>query len=68
VQSVRMHLDGNGLLWAMAKCRVCGEVHKYLVSEALAGPIKCKSCARPMEIQGAVIESALPGDQLGNGA
>jgi len=63
-----MHLDGNGLLWAMAKCRVCGEVHKYLVSEALAGTIKCKSCARPMEIQGAVIESALPGDQLGNGA
>ena len=63
-----MHLDGNGVLWAMAKCRVCGEVHKYLVSEALAGPIKCKSCARPMEIQGAVIESALPGDQLGNGA
>ena len=61
MQSVRMHLDGNGLLWAMAKCRVCGEVHKYLVSEAVAGPTKCKSCARPMEIQGAVVESALPG-------
>ena len=67
MQSVRMHLDGNGVLWAMAKCRVCGEVHKYLVSEALAGA-KCKSCGRPMEIQGAVIEAALPGDQLGTGA
>jgi hypothetical protein len=63
MQSVRMHLDSNGVLWAMAKCRVCGEVHKYLVTEALAGLVKCKSCAHPMELPGAVIEAPLPGDQ-----
>lgn len=65
MQSVRMHLDGTSRMWAMAKCRVCGEVHKYLVGEALAGPVKCKSCARPMEIQGAVVEKAQPGDSVG---
>jgi RNase P subunit RPR2 len=62
VQSVRLHIDGNGVTWAMAKCRVCGEVHKYPISEALAGGVKCKSCGRPMEIQGAVVEAAQPGD------
>ena len=47
MQSVRMHLDGNGVVWAMAKCRVRGEVHEYLVSEVLAGA-KCKICRHPM--------------------
>jgi len=47
--TVRMHGDGNGVIWAMAKCRICGEVHQYLVTEAIAGPVQCKSCGRPME-------------------
>jgi hypothetical protein len=51
-----MHVDKNGVIWAMAKCRICGEVHKYLSSEAIAGPVNCRSCGRPMEMQGAVIE------------
>lgn len=63
MQSVRLHVDSSGVTWAIAKCRVCGEVHKYLVSEALAGHVKCKSCGRPMEIEGAVVEAALPSDR-----
>jgi len=54
--TVRMHGDGNGVIWAMAKCRICGEVHQYLVTEAIAGSVQCKSCGRPMETQGAVVE------------
>ena len=54
--TVRMHVDGSGVIWAMAKCRICGEVHKYLVTEAIAGRVQCKSCWRPMETQGAVVE------------
>jgi hypothetical protein len=63
MKSVRLHVDGNGVTWVMAKCRGCGEVHKYVVSEVLAGPVACKGCAHPMEIEGAVVEAALPSDR-----
>jgi len=58
MRTVVMHVDGAGTIWALAKCRVCGEVHKYLVVEAIAGDAHCRSCKRPMEIQGAVIAAA----------
>ena len=61
--TVRMHVDGQGVIWALAKCRVCGEVHKYRVSDAIAGPVTCKSCGHSMEIQGAVVEMQWPGDK-----
>jgi hypothetical protein len=57
MQSVRMYTDGDGVVWAMAKCRVCGEVHKYLLTDAIAGAVKCKSCHRPMELDHALIET-----------
>lgn len=55
MQSIRLHLDGNGMLWALAKCRTCGEVHKYPMTEVATGPVECRSCGRPMEIEGAVV-------------
>jgi len=40
MQSVRMHTDGNGVSWAMAKCSVYGEVHKYLTENRTRGPCR----------------------------
>ena len=34
-----MHLDGNGVLWAIAKCRICGEVHKHVMDAVAAGAL-----------------------------
>ncbi len=59
MQSVRLHVDGSGTLWAMTKCRVCGEVHKYQAVEVAMGPVICKSCNRQMEIEGATMEAAI---------
>ena len=58
MRTVVMHVDGSGVIWALARCRECGEVHKYLAADAIAHRVSCKSCRRPMEIQGAVIAAA----------
>ena len=60
MQSIVLHVDGSGQAWALAKCRICGQVHKYLLAEALKG-VRCKSCKHPMEIDGAVIDAATSG-------
>ena len=54
MQSVYMHVDGSGVIWALTKCRVCGEVHKYLASEVIEGHAQCKSCRHRMSMEGAV--------------
>jgi recombinational DNA repair protein (RecF pathway) len=59
MQTVRLHVDGAGTLWALTKCRVCGEVHKYQAVEVAKGPVICKSCHRQMEIAGATVERAI---------
>lgn len=58
MESVVMHVDGNGVIWALAKCRVCGEVHKYLAAEAIVDKVSCKSCKRPMKVAGAIITAS----------
>lgn len=66
MQSVRMHVDGDGVIWAMAKCRICGQVHKYRMTDAIAGAVNCKSCDRPMDLDRALIETgALKGKSDG---
>jgi len=52
-----MHTDGNGVSWAMAKCSVCGEVHKYRTEIVLAGLVACKSCHHKMDLDRALIET-----------
>lgn len=58
MQTVRMHVDGSGVLWAMTQCRVCGEIHKFLAADVVSGPVACKSCGRQMSIDGATVEAA----------
>jgi hypothetical protein len=58
MQSVLMRVDGDGVLWALTKCKVCGEVHKYLATDVVQGPVRCKSCSRQMSIDGATVEAA----------
>ena len=63
MQSVLMRIDGDGTLWALTKCKVCGEVHKYLAAEVVRGPVICKSCGRQMSIDGATVEAAFSEEQ-----
>ena len=65
MQSVRMHVDGSGVIWALTKCRVCGEVHKYLAAEVVEGKAVCKSCRHQMSVAGAVFEAPDDGDGAG---
>ena len=58
MQSVVMHVDGAGVIWAMAKCRECCQVHKYLATDAISKGVTCNSCGHPMELAGAVIASS----------
>ena len=47
---------------AIAKCRVCGEVTKHLVADAIAGRIACKRCGGLMDMTGATIEAVATAD------
>jgi hypothetical protein len=57
MQSVRLHVAGNGVLWALSKCKVCGEVDKHLAVDAVAGLIACKACGHRMDMKGATVEA-----------
>ena len=57
MQSVRLHVAGNGVIWAISKCRSCGEVAKHLAADAIVGPIACARCGRQMDMKGATIEA-----------
>jgi hypothetical protein len=48
---VRLHADGKGVLWVLAKCKSCGAVHKYFASEASKRPVDCQSCRQPFDLQ-----------------
>lgn len=56
MESVRLHLDGTGVLWLLAQCRTCRNVHKYLASDAAAAPVRCKSCGMVMKLEGAMLQ------------
>lgn len=57
MQSVRLHVAGNGVTWVMSRCRACGEVNKHLIGDAVAGTIACAKCGRQMDMRGATIEA-----------
>jgi hypothetical protein len=55
--TVRMHTDTHGVEWVVTKCPVCSDVHKYRLSDALAGPIACKTCKQAIDLQHAILEA-----------
>jgi hypothetical protein len=57
MQSVRLHVAGNGVIWAMSRCKVCGEVTKHLAADAIVGVIPCSKCGHAMDMKGATIEA-----------
>ena len=65
--SVVMRVDSAGVIWALAKCRVCGQVHKYPAAEAIDPGVHCKSCKHAMELAGAVISSGALSSQTDGG-
>jgi len=54
---VRLHVAADGVIWAMSKCRACGEVTKHLAADAIVGAIACKRCGHLMDMKGATIEA-----------
>lgn len=58
MQSIRLHLDGRGVLWLLAMCSRCKEVHKYLATAAAAGSVHCKSCRAKLCLEGAVLRGS----------
>jgi DNA-directed RNA polymerase subunit M/transcription elongation factor TFIIS len=54
--TVRLHVDGKGNIWLMARCRKCGNVHKYAAADVSQQPVKCKSCGAEMQLKGAIME------------
>ena len=48
---VRLFWEGSKTLWAVGKCRMCGEVHKFLADEALLTPMQCKSCGQQADLR-----------------
>jgi len=57
MQSVHLHVAGNGVIWVISKCKSCGEVAKHLAADAIIGPIVCMQCGRQMDMKGATIEA-----------
>jgi transcription initiation factor TFIIIB Brf1 subunit/transcription initiation factor TFIIB len=41
----------------MSRCKVCGEVNKHLVADAVKGTIACGKCGHGMDMRGATIEA-----------
>ena len=57
MQSVRLHVAGNGTIWVLAKCRICGQVDKHLAADAIVAAIPCGKCGHHMDMKGATIEA-----------
>jgi hypothetical protein len=57
MQSVRLHVAGNGTIWVISKCKVCGEVDKHLAADAIVAAIPCGKCGHRMDMKGAAIEA-----------
>jgi hypothetical protein len=62
MQSVRLHVAGNGVTWVMSRCKVCGEVNKHLLADAVGATIACGKCGRQMDMRGATIEAIAAAD------
>ena len=43
MEGVRLHCSGN-VIWVLAKCKVCREVGKYLLADAMKAPKECRHC------------------------
>ncbi len=56
MKTVRLHRSGN-VVWAMAKCKVCREVGKHLLTDVMKGAVECKHCKHRMDIKGAPVEA-----------
>jgi len=57
MQTARLHVAGDGVIWAIAKCAMCGDINKYLASDAVTDSIPCKGCGLPMDLQRAIAEA-----------
>ena len=55
---VRLHLDGSQSLWALVRCNVCTDVHKYPAIEAAQIPVQCKRCGHSMDVREEVMADA----------
>jgi hypothetical protein len=62
MQSIRLHIAGDGVVWAMSRCKICGEVSKHLVSDAIGQTIPCGKCGHAMDMRGATIEAVAKAD------
>lgn len=40
----------------MTKCKVCGDIDKFPIAQALAASVPCKKCGHRMDIRSATIE------------
>jgi hypothetical protein len=62
MQTIYVHVDAAGT-WALTRCtsRPCHEVHKYLLAEARAGVLRCKSCGAMLDLRDATILQLEPG-------
>jgi len=64
MQSVRLHVAGNGSIWVISRCKVCGEVDKHLAADAIVGAIQCGKCGRRMDMKGATVEAVAAANEV----
>lgn len=58
MQEVHLHLASTGDVWAMTKCKVCGDIDKFPIAQAMAATVSCKKCGHHMDIRNATIDAA----------
>jgi hypothetical protein len=56
-QNVRLHVGSDGITWAMSKCKICGDVSKHPVADAMAGPMPCPRCGHRMDMTGSAAKA-----------
>jgi GAF domain-containing protein len=57
MQSVRLHMAGDGEVWTLSKCRRCGEIDKHTLRSAATGTVVCRKCGHGMDMTGATVEA-----------
>lgn len=57
MQSVRLHIAGDGEVWTLSKCRRCGEIDKHTLRAAATGTVVCRKCGHRMDMTGATVEA-----------
>jgi hypothetical protein len=64
LQGVRLHIAGNGTIWILSQCKICGQADKHLAADAIVAAVACTHCGLRMDMKDATIEAVALANEM----